>query len=789
MSSDPSTHPSLRLRPAPAPAPAEQEARRLAELLHMAQEFGRVGVWERDIASGTGRWDHHVFRFFDMDPHDGTPSFEEAAERVHPEDRAGVGYAETTERPGSYERRYRVVARDGSVRVLHSHWRVVADADGVPQRAIGIMVDDTETHELARSLGDAHARLALVADVAAVGAWRHDLKTGLMHYDEHAWRILGMLPRPAGWPIEEVRKLIHPDDLPAVVASARSTLADGRPTDVEARYRHADGSWRYIMTRRSLQRDAHGAPLAFVGVGLDVTDRKRTEAALQVANARIALAARGAGIGTWERDLVTGETFWDAQMFVLRGLEPSGQPPSDEEWLAICHPDDRDSVLSILSRAVVTGEPATYEFRIQRPDGQWRWLASRMQPVRDAAGRVVRQTGVNWDVTEARVNELERQERIAAQRENRAKNQFLARMSHELRTPLNAMLGFTQLMQLEAGLPAGQRERLRHVSDAGEHLLSLINDVLDLSRLESGEIRLRLEPVALDAAVRETLPLVEREAQARGVAVTCGGLDAVVRADPTRLRQVLLNLLSNGIKYNRDGGRVHLEATKEGDRVRLVVRDSGRGLEAAQLAHLFEPFNRLGIEREGIDGTGVGLAIVKSLVEAMGGRVDASSEPGVGSEFIVQLEDAHLPAPHAAPPSPAPAAPAPTSYQGKIVYIEDNPVNVLIVEELVARCPGLAIESAIDGTRGVQRTLELAPDLVLVDMQLPDFDGHEVLRRLRADKKTAHIPCIALSANAMPEDIERALAAGFADYWTKPIDLKAFMVSMGTLFGLKPAGR
>jgi PAS domain S-box-containing protein len=655
----------------------------------------------------------------------------------------------------------------------------------VPQRAIGIMVDDTETHELARSLGDAHAQLALVADVAAIGAWRHDLKTNLMHYDEHAWRILGQSARHDGLPIEDVRKLIHPDDLPAVVASARSTLADGRPTDVEARYRHADGSWRYIMTRRSLHRDTNGVPVAFVGVGLDVTDRKRTEAALQVANARIALAARGAGIGTWERDLLTGETFWDAQMFVLRGLEPRSQPPSDEEWIAIAHPDDRKRVLGILSRAATNGEPATYDFRIQRPDGQWRWLASRMQPVRDGEGRVVRQTGVNWDVTEARVNELERQERIAAQRENRAKNQFLARMSHELRTPLNAMLGFTQLMQLEAGLPATQQERLRHVSDAGEHLLSLINDVLDLSRLESGEMRLRLEAVGLDGAVRETLPLVQREAQARGVAVTIGSLDAVVRADPTRLRQVLLNLLSNGIKYNRDGGRVHLEATKDGDRVRLVVRDSGRGLEAGQIAHLFEPFNRLGIEREGIDGTGVGLAIVKSLVEAMGGRIDASSEPGVGSEFVVQLEDARLPAPQPAPPASPSAAAAPSSYRGTIVYIEDNPVNVLIVEELVARCPGLVIESTIDGASGVQRTGELMPDLVLVDMQLPDFDGHEVLRRLRADPKTARIPCIALSANAMPEDIERALATGFADYWTKPIDLKAFMGAMGRLFGLK----
>jgi CheY-like chemotaxis protein len=235
---------------------------------------------------------------------------------------------------------------------------------------------------------------------------------------------------------------------------------------------------------------------------------------------------------------------------------------------------------------------------------------------------------------------------------------------------------------------------------------------------------------------------------------------------------VLLNLLSNAIKYNREGGRVHLAAAADGAQVRLSVRDTGRGLDAAQLGHLFEPFNRLGIEREGIEGTGVGLAIVKSLVDAMGGEITASSESGDGCKALNA-------------PTPARAVPAmlPGRYEGKVVYVEDNAVNVLIVRELVARCPGLQFTSAPDGEHGVRRTLELMPDLVLVDMQLPDFDGHEVLRRLRADPRTAGIPCIALSANAMPEDIERARAAGFADYWTKPIDLPAFMAAMAERFG------
>ena len=262
-----------------------------------------------------------------------------------------------------------------------------------------------------------------------------------------------------------------------------------------------------------------------------------------------------------------------------------------------------------------------------------------------------------------------------------------------------------------------------------------------------------------------------------------------------RLRQVLLNLLSNAIKYNRAGGSVvveaHTESAQAGPEICLRVTDTGRGMSPHQLRHAFEPFNRLGVEREGIEGTGIGLSIVKALVERMGGRVAVRSEPARGSAFEVRLPQADEsdPLTTLSPPDSLDntSAPAPESARaartGRLLYIEDNPVNVMLVSELVAMRPGLRLDVAADGEDGVARAIESRPDLILVDMQLPGIDGHEVRRRLRLDPRTAPIPCIALSANAMPEDIERALQAGFADYWTKPLDFKAFMASIDALFG------
>jgi hypothetical protein len=348
-------------------------------------------------------------------------------------------------------------------------------------------------------------------------------------------------------------------------------------------------------------------------------------------------------------------------------------------------------------------------------------------------------------------------------------------MSHELRTPMNAVLGFTHLLLADDIEPGSTRhQRLEHIRSAGEHLLTLINNVLALSRLDGTDRPVALQAVRLGTLVQQTLPLVERLAEQHAVMIEAAPTTLLVRADATWLKQVLLNLLTNAIKYNRHGGHVRVEAQADVDgTVCLRVIDDGLGLTPEQIALAFEPFNRAGAERRDIEGTGIGLTIVQALVARMGGRIEVRSAPDQGSTFEIRLEAAP-----AAEPAVGVAA-----HARRILYIEDNPVNVLIVHELVRRRPDIEFDTTDDGASGVERALRTLPGLVLVDMQLPDIEGLEVLRRLRAHPATASLPCIALSANAMPEDIERALRAGFQAYWTKPLDFEVFRAAIDRLFG------
>jgi len=894
-----------------------ERASRQEELLDTAQDFGRLGIWERQIPSGEGRWDKHVFRFWGLDPAVGTPSFPDAIEHIHPEDRVRMLYPESSRRAGRYAQRYRVIQPDGRTRWIHSQWEVRNGPRGTPDRALGVMVDDTEAYDSARALSDVNAQLKMAVELGKIAIWRHDLRTGRMYYSDRAFELLGMTPRPEGLSIDEVRSFIHPDDIPLVLLSAEDALAASGPVDMEARYRRTDGTWRYVLSRRVVERNDAGEPVAFLGVALDMTERveqlrhaeelaRRLDAAsraagvgiwtttigpggadwnaqmfelfeccepprpptfgqwiagsihgddrervdrlcrayfergdgpfelefralrrdgsvrwivmrsdvdrvhagqrrilgvamdvtehhraldaLREASQRAALITRHAGIGTWDSG-GDGSEHWDAQMFQLRGLQPGDHVPTREERMAMVHPDDLGVVLDSLAGKPEAQPPAAYEFRVRLPDGSYRWLASRSAAVLDEAGRPARRVGVNWDITESKNAEMARQQAALAERGIQAKSQFLSRMSHELRTPLNAVLGFTQLLQIEARKSgqADQLAKLEHIRAAGDHLLSLINDVLDLSGLEAGEIRLSLQPVDLGTLVRQSLPLLQSLATQHEVVVETRRAEGIALADPTRLRQVLINLLSNAIKYNRRGGRVSVETWAEGGEARLTVRDTGRGLTPAQIAELFEPFNRFGVEHEGIEGTGIGLTIVKTLVDGMGGRIAVASEPGRGTAFEVTLPVAAAPATVAASsvetlPQPMPARVRSAAIDGKILYIEDNHVNVILVEELVMSLGGLTIVSEATGTGGVRRAASFRPDLVLVDMQLPDFDGYEVLRRLRAEPATRSTPCVALSANAMSEDIERGLAAGFAEYWTKPIDFGVFITALQRFF-------
>ena len=377
--------------------------------------------------------------------------------------------------------------------------------------------------------------------------------------------------------------------------------------------------------------------------------------------------------------------------------------------------------------------------------------------------------------------------RDEAERANRAKSQFLSHMSHELRTPMNAILGFGQLLGSDPQQPLSGRQQghVHEILRGARHLLDLINEILDLGRIEAGELQIERVPVRLDDLIDECLGLMRPLAQSRGVQLLPPALllpGECVLADRTRVKQVLLNLLANAIKYNRPGGDVALACSRERDALRVCVRDDGPGLTAAEQQRLFQPFERLAAGRTNVEGTGIGLALSRRLVEAMGGTVGVDSVVGSGSTFWVRLPRADTPA--LADAGSAPAAPdavpsaAVAGPLRSVLCIEDNPVNVILMEAMLARLPGVRVLSAPLPLEGLELARSERPDLVLLDIQLPGIDGFEVLRRLRADEATRAIPVIAVSANAMPSDVDAGFAAGFSAYLTKPIELEQLLTTV-----------
>jgi PAS domain S-box-containing protein len=497
----------------------------------------------------------------------------------------------------------------------------------------------------------------------------------------------------------------------------------------------------------------------------------------------------------------------------LRRAQLLGTDAMDARWRAVDadgRPFDFTQRPSVL--ALRTGRPVRdVVMGVERPDGTPAWISVNSQPLlREGDPKPYATVTSFADITArieaqqvlAKTNEdLERrvQERTlelanaldAAEQASRAKSDFLSRMSHELRTPLNAILGFAQVLGMRLKpAPEGVEQQLRHIETAGWHLLDLINDVLDLSRIESGSMAVTSDSVELAPLVAECVRMTEAAARAREVTVVdlTGELaGATLRADPTRLRQVVVNLLSNACKYNRQGGRVTIGVVEAGPCLALQVADTGIGMTERQLASLFEPFNRLGAESGGVEGTGIGLVITRRLVELMGGTLEVSSRAGEGSCFTVKLLAGDRPARTAAGGrdrrvhAPAPAADART-----LLYVEDNPSNVRLLAEVMKLRPSVRLLTAHDGATGLQSAEVERPDAIVVDIALPGMDGFELCRRLRAQPRTARLPIVALSANAMETDVARGQGAGFDRYFTKPLDLGPFLQWVDEALELAP---
>ena len=506
----------------------------------------------------------------------------------------------------------------------------------------------------------------------------------------------------------------------------------------------------------------------------EITERERTEAELRESEQRFRNILNNVPIGVVYTDLQGNVKQVNPRFCELTGY--GAEELAQHDVSLMTHPDDRAEDQALV-RQLVAGDIPMFrrQSRYVTRDGRTVWVQSVVSLLRSPTGEPARIVAVVEDITEhLQLAEAERA-RSLAEAANLAKSEFLSRMSHELRTPLNAMLGFAQLLELDQRqpLPDSHRPWVAQIQSAGWHLLEMINDVLDLSRIEAGTLSLQVQPLDLREVLASTLSLVERDAARRDIVISqdLQGAAMRVRGDATRVKQILTNLLSNAVKYNADSGRIHI-ATRapQRDMVEIAVTDTGLGMTDDQLAQLFQPFNRLGRERSGQEGTGIGLVISQRLAELMGGSLRVRSTAGEGSTFVLTLpraaeEDART-------LDASPSKPQAVDYHQRIVhYVEDNETNVEVMRGVLSRRPQVRLDVSITGLDGLASIRAHRPDLILLDMHLPDIDGLELLRHLKADPSTADIPVVAVSADALAAQIDAALQAGAQQYLTKPISV------------------
>ena len=694
-----------------------------------------------------------------------------ASQLVHPDDLAAAEAATEDVRRGTPARcvatRFR--ARSGEWR----SWEWNAEYDPASGLVYAVARDRTRQRAAEDEVRAVRAELQDIIDHSVAPIFVKDLAGRYLMVNDAFLRPLGLQRRDV---VGRTPWEIWPEYPVAADAADRRVAASGATETTEDVVELADGP-HTILTTRFAVRDEVGAIWATAGIATDITDRIRAEQERR------------------EHERVF-DTITRASPDVVTLLGPDGaivemtdasaaivgqvHDVTSSQLATLVHPDDAPEVLRTFG-ALLSGELGTAEvrYRVRGVGGQWVTYDSRARAVRGDDGGITGAIVVSRDVTdELEVEQQLRDAVEATERASRAKSEFLSRMSHELRTPLNSVLGFAQLLQLDA-LPERQAEAVGHILRAGRHLLNLIDEVLDIARIETGHVELSLEPVDVGAVVADAVSLTRPIAGRRGVSleVVAGLAPAAptVRADRQRLLQVLLNLLSNAVKYNRPGGWVHLQVSAADERtVALSVSDSGQGIPEDRLARVFEPFDRLGAEHSGVEGTGVGLTLTKHLVERMSGTISVTSVVGQGTTFEVRLPAAPAPAPAPPPAGCDGSQPAAPSHL-RVLHVEDNLTNLKLVEQVLTRRGGIELMAAMQGSLGLELAREHRPDLVLLDLHLPDMHGTEVIRLLRADPRTADVNVVVVSADATAARDLRLRSLGVAGVLTKPIDVRELL--------------
>lgn len=579
----------------------------------------------------------------------------------------------------------------------------------------------------------------------------------------------------------------HP---PAFFQQMWTQIARGDIWQGEICNQRKDGTLYWVQTTIVPFVNERGIPYQYVAIRTNITHVKTIEASLRHQHAALEEnqhwleeAQSLAHIGHWRVDPRYDDIYWSDEIFRIFGYTPGSIRPSQKIFEQALHPEDRPIVTAYYQEIKTHGGTIDLEYRILRPEGQIRYVHELGE------ARIVPETrqltihGTVQDITErVRTEQMLIAARDEANHANQAKSEFLSSISHELRTPMNAILGFAQLIECDPEIQPEQRENAQEILRAGHHLLGLINQVLDLARVESGTIKVNLEPVELDWVLDECLSLVTSLAQRYNIAIKTDGIArAVVYADRLRLKQAILNVLSNAIKYNRSGGEVHLHLSysDDGQRLYLHITDTGIGIPSERFADVFEPFNRLDWENSAVEGTGIGLPLTLKLLELMGGDMQLDSVVGQGSTFTLDLPKALATDPQLTQVIEKPLVehPAPENLQKAhtVLYIEDNASNMRLMTQILEKHTRLRLLTAYTAEQGLTLALTQKPQLILTDIHLPDMNGDQLLKALKSKTLTRDIPVIAITADALSQVIDAEQAFGFAAAITKPIELQTLM--------------
>ena len=641
----------------------------------------------------------------------------------------------------------------------------------------GIFQDITDRKQVEDGLQKSEERFRQLADNIRDVFWMTDVWKPQVLYVSQAYEEVWGRSRADIYrdPTEWIQAIL-PDDR-GLASAAFDRQLQGKATDTEYRIQKPDGSIVWIRDRSFPVRNSEGEIYRIAGIAQDITEYRQTVQALRESQERYQSLFENVPIALGVADMQGNILAYNKAMVAQVALtdEDEGRQFTLED--AYAHPRERAALLRTLREQ---GFVEKHEVEIRRVNGTTYPAHISIRPITWANQPAT--LAMIEDISERKQAQAERIGRQIAEQANTAKSEFLSRMSHELRTPMNSILGFAQLLEMSQKEPLSstQQSRVEQILKAGRHLLDLINQVLDISRVESGRLDISLEAVDVAAVATAVLDLAVPLATERRIRVH-GEVDlkqaTYVTADQQRLKQVMINLLANAIKYNKEGGEVWLACESRPDGwQRISVRDTGPGIPPEQQEKLFQPFERLGAEqRDEVEGTGLGLALSKRLVELMGGRIGVESGVGAGSTFWVELPGAEHPANGMTPPLAARPLPAIYGQNQTILYIEDNLANYELVAQVLAEEVQAKLVWAIQGSIGLELARQHLPDLILLDLNLPDMHGSEVLARLRQDETTAAIPVIVISADATPHQIERLKDAGADGYLTKPLNVAEFL--------------